>query len=225
MDLDCVVFDQAVREAVPDFLGLHVDQAVVVPEELPEHVRGAGILDTFGDVDAGQVGKYRRRLVEVRIQGHLLLLHLLAGEEGLDLRADRRHLNRLGHEVVHAGGEELLLGSGDGVGGQGDDGNSLHVVRIPLPDIFRALDPVHFRHHVVHENNIIAAVGNHLQGFLPACRGVDCHLQRRQEAPGHLQIHVVVIDDENLCLGRDEVDGFRGKIPLSRSPRSWGFSG
>ena len=63
-----------------------------------------------------------------------------------------------------------------------------------------ALDAVHFRHHVVHEDAVVVVVLGQPQALRAAGGRVDLDFCIREQLGYHHQVHVVVVHHENVGL-------------------------
>ena len=114
------------------------------------------------------------------------------------------HFDGFCHEVVHSGLQKLLPRVAHGVGGQGDDGDLLEIAPIQRTDVARGLDAVHLRHHVVHEDRVIAGLFDHFNGLEAAGAGVDLHPVGAHQALCHLQVRRVVVHDQDAGKGEGD---------------------
>ena len=112
--------------------------------------------------------------------------------------------NRLDKMSVKAGARIQIQILASGICGQH------HHRRCPvesadlIPDLLHTFDPVHFRHQVIHQDHIIMIAHGHLQRISPAESLVDLHSGAGQQPCLNLQVHLIVIHDQDLCLRRTE---------------------
>ena len=114
------------------------------------------------------------------------------------------HLNGFGHKVIHPLPDKHVFRSLQSICRKGYDRNII-ILRVKTPDDMRRLHAIQFRHHMIHENDIILESGNLLDSILAADHRINLHFQRLQKSFHHSQIYGIVIHDKNLRIRRDKV--------------------
>lgn len=93
------------------------------------------------------------------------------------------HVDGLGDVGVHARGDAVLYVVGEGVGRHRDDGDGLAERVSAAADGLRRLVAVHVRHLNVHQDGVVFAGLDHLEGLdkAPYCRGRSCSSRRTSQ--------------------------------------------
>ena len=73
------------------------------------------------------------------------------------------------------------------------------------PDDAGRFHSVQLRHHMVHKNNIVVKFSDFINGFFSACRRINVHFQRPQQSFRHGQIDRVIVHNQNLRIGGNEI--------------------
>ena len=109
---------------------------------------------------------------------------------------DFEEFHGLGDEAVHADFQAAVAVAGHGVGGEGNDAG-LPVGWQRAADADGRFNTVEFRHLEVHEDELIGALGDGLDGFEPVGDGVGFVAETFEEAQGDLLIDGVVLGEEH----------------------------
>ena len=141
-------------------------------------------------------------LPQLRLPRILIQPHQLLGQNAENRRLQQRAAHRLGQVAAEPflSVEKLVVAAC--VGSQGNHGHILAQSPRLHPQGVEALDPVHFRHHVVHQNTVVMVVLGQLQAFRPAGCGVNLNFCLRKQLGHHHQVHVVVVHHQDVGLGR-----------------------
>ena len=111
---------------------------------------------------------------------------------------DRHGLGRIVRKALR---DQLVPGSRDRVGGERYDGHLLDITAAERPDALHRFDAVHLRHHLVHEDDIVLFLRGHRNGLCSAVRGIGNDPVLLQVIVHELEIDLIVIDHEDLCVG------------------------
>lgn len=105
-----------------------------------------------------------------------------------------------GNKIIHARTQAALAVTGHGMGGHGDDGDGIQPE--VLADAAGGFDTIHTRHLNIHKDE---GIGFGLKGLecLGAVGGmVDRQAELAKPCGGDLAIDRIVLDEENVCVGR-----------------------
>ena len=153
---------------------------------------------------------------DVRLLGFLVQIHQTLGEDAQHSRLQQRAADRLGQIAAEAllSIEKLVVAAR--VGGQRYHGHVLAQAARLDPQGVEALDSVHSRHQVVHENAVIMVVLGQPQAFGPAVGHVNLDLGLRQQLLHHHQVHFVVVHHENMRIRRLKAPSVHFAFPHAR---------
>ncbi len=117
------------------------------------------------------------------------------GEVALEDRDDFGFVDGLGDVVVHAGFDAAFAIGLHGVGGHGDD-DGVAAGRFGAADLFGGLVAVHDGHLAIHENEVVAIGGDHIDGFLAVGGEFDGKTEALQHPRRDELVDGVVFDEE-----------------------------
>ena len=115
-------------------------------------------------------------------------------EVSLEDGDDFGFVDGLGDVVVHAGVEAALAITLHRVGGHGDD-DDVAIGRLAAADLFGGLVAVHHGHLAIHENEVVAIGGDHVDGFFSVGGEFDGKAEALEHARGDELIDGVVFDE------------------------------
>ena len=88
-----------------------------------------------------------------------------------------------------------------GVGGKNDNrGCPVQTSRL-ISELVKTLYSVHLRHEMIHKYGVKMSLQTHLQCLLSGKSRVDTHIGIRKQPLFNLQIHLIIINDQNADLG------------------------
>ena len=90
---------------------------------------------------------------------------------------------------------------------------------VALADSLCRFDSVRLRHLYIHENEIIVALADHLNGFRPVLGAVDRDVFRREKADRNLSVNRVIFGEKNARPGKSEGIRRRGLREFERRRR------
>ena len=119
-----------------------------------------------------------------------------SGQEALENGDHFRFVDGFGDVVVHAGIEAALAIALHRVGGHGDD-DDVTTGRLSAADLFGGLVAVHDGHLAIHEDEVVAIGGDHVDCFLSVGGEFYFEAETLERAGGDELVDGVVFDEED----------------------------
>ena len=114
---------------------------------------------------------------------------------GIDKHAN---LDGFCDKIVHAFLDKHFFDIANDIRSKRDNGHII-VLGVEAPDDVRCLNSVDFRHHMIHENQVVHCLRYFADCLIAAESGVNLHVKRLKESLGNSQVDGIVIHNEDFC--------------------------